>query len=145
VKPDRSGAAKELHDLLESRGVKIWFGEKDVVLGTLLLREIDRGPAKSRIGIVPGPLRLLRRLRAEGIADKEVSALLARDLLVPIVHKTTYKALREASPLLGSRSGLSTCRSADDRRRGQARGTVRHSVTTSALLIIRPLNILSSR
>ena len=32
----------------------------------------------------------------------------ARDLLVPIVHETTYEALREVSPLLGSRSGLST-------------------------------------
>jgi hypothetical protein len=31
-----------------------------------------------------------------------------RDLLVPIVHGTTYEALREVSPLLGSRSGLST-------------------------------------
>jgi hypothetical protein len=46
--------------------------------------------------------------RGEGIADKELSALLARDLLVPIVHGTTYEALREVSPLLGARSGLST-------------------------------------
>jgi hypothetical protein len=51
---------------------------------------------------------LLRRLPAEGIADKELSALLARDRLVPILHGTTYEALREVSPLLGSRSGLST-------------------------------------
>ena len=51
---------------------------------------------------------LLRRLPQEGIADKELSALLARDQLVPIVHNTTYEALREISPLLASRSGLST-------------------------------------
>jgi len=105
---DRSGAAKELHDLLESRGVSVWFSEKDVVLGTPLLREIDRGLAKSRVGIVLVTPALLRRLAGEGIADKELSALLARDLLVPIVHNTTYEALREVSPLLGSRSGLST-------------------------------------
>ena len=105
---DRAGAAKELHDLLESRGVKVWFSEKDVALGTPLLREIDRGLAKSRVGIVLVTPALLSRLRAEGIADKELSALLARDLLVPIVHNTTYEALREVSPLLGSRSGLST-------------------------------------
>lgn len=105
---DRAGAAKELHDQLESRGVKVWFSEKDVVLGTPLLREIDRGLAKSRVGIVLVTPALLSRLRAEGIADKELSALLARDLLVPIVHNTTYEALREVSPLLGSRSGLST-------------------------------------
>jgi len=105
---DRKEAAKELHDLLEARGVSVWFSEKDVLLGSPLLREIDRGLAKSRVGIVLVTPALLRRLQGEGIADKELSALLARDLLVPIVHNTTYEELREVSPLLGSRSGLST-------------------------------------
>lgn len=105
---DRKGAAKELHDLLESLSVSVWFSEKDVALGAPLLREIDKGLAKSRIGIVLVTPALLSRLRGEGIADKELSALLARELLVPIVHDTTYEALREVSPLLGSRSGLST-------------------------------------
>jgi len=105
---DRKGVAKELHDLLESRGVSVWFSEKDVLLGAPLLREIDKGLAKSRVGIVLVTPALLRRVAAEGIADKELSALLARDLLVPIVHDTTYEALRDVSPLLGSRSGLST-------------------------------------
>jgi hypothetical protein len=105
---DRKGAAKELHDLLEAKGVSVWFSEKDVLLGSSLLREIDKGLAKSRVGIVLVTPALLLRVAAEGIADKELSALLARDLLVPIVHDTTYEALREVSPLLGSRSGLST-------------------------------------
>ncbi|RDI58056.1 TIR domain-containing protein [Microvirga subterranea] len=105
---DRKGIAKELHDLLEARGVSVWFSEKDVALGTSLLREIDKGLAKSRVGVVLVTPALLRRVQGEGIADKELSALLARDLLVPIVHDTTYEALREVSPLLGSRSGLST-------------------------------------
>lgn len=97
-----------MHDLLESRGVSVWFSEKDVLLGSPLLREIDKGLAKSRVGIVLVTPALLDRLRGEGIADKELSVLLARDLLVPIVHDTTYEALRDVSPLLGSRSGLST-------------------------------------
>ena len=105
---DRGGAAKDLHDLLVSRGVSVWFSEKDVALGTSLLREIDKGLAKSRVGIVLVTPAFLRRVQGEGIAEKELSALLARDLLVPIVHNTTYDALREVSPLLGSRSGLST-------------------------------------
>src|SRR5882672_2664849 len=106
---DRGAAAKELHDLLESRGVSVWFSEKDVILGAPLLREIDKGLAKSRIGIVLVTPALLRRLQGEGsISDKELSALLHRDQLVPIVHETTYEALREVSPLLGSRSGLNT-------------------------------------
>jgi hypothetical protein len=105
---DRKGSAKELHDLLESRSVSVWFSEKDVLLGAPLLREIDKGLAKSRVGIVLVTPALLRRVATEGIADKELSALLARDLLVPIVHDTTYEDLRDVSPLLGSRSGLST-------------------------------------
>lgn len=105
---DRQGAAKELHDLLESRGVRVWFSEKDVGLGVPLLRAIDKGLAHSKVGIVLVTPALLRRLPQEGIADKELSALLAGERLVPVVHGTTYEALREVSPLLASRSGLST-------------------------------------
>ena len=105
---DRKGAAKELHDILESKGVTVWFSEKDVLLGSSLLREIDKGLAKSRVGIVLVTPSFLKRIKGEGIADKELSALLARDLLVPVVHNTTFEDLREVSPLLGSRSGLST-------------------------------------
>ncbi len=105
---DRKDAAKELHDMLVSKGVSVWFSEKDVLLGSSLLREIDKGLAKSRVGIVLVTPLFLKRIKGEGIADKELSALLARDLLVPIVHNTTFDDLREVSPLLGSRSGLST-------------------------------------
>lgn len=105
---DRKDAAKELHDILVSKGVSVWFSEKDVLLGSSLLREIDKGLVKSRIGIVLVTPLFLKRIKGEGIADKELSALLARDLLVPIVHNTTFDDLREVSPLLGSRSGLST-------------------------------------
>ncbi|GJL66450.1 MAG: hypothetical protein NPIRA05_14210 [Nitrospirales bacterium] len=51
---------------------------------------------------------LLKSLPAAGVADKELSVLLARDQLIPIVHKTTYEALREVSPMLASRNGLDT-------------------------------------
>ena len=105
---DRQGVAKELHDLLVSRGVRVWFSEKDVGLGVPLLRAIDKGLANSRLEIVLVTPALLQRLPKESIADKELSALLAGERLVPIVHNTTYEALREVSPLLASRSGLST-------------------------------------
>lgn len=105
---DRRGVAKELHDSLESEGISVWFSEKDVLLGTSLMREIDKGLAKSKIGIVLVTPNFLNRINNEGIADKELSALLARDLLIPIMHGTNFEALREISPLLGSRSGMST-------------------------------------
>ncbi len=105
---DRKDSAKKLHDLLESNNVSIWFSEKDVALGAPLLREIDKGLANSRVGIVLVTPSFLKRIQGEGVADKELSALLSRDLLVPVVHNTTFEDLRDVSPLLGSRSGLST-------------------------------------
>ena len=105
---DRQGVAKELCDLLVGRNVSVWFSENDIGLGEPFLRAIDKGLAKSRIGIVLVTPALLKRLPAAGVADKELSVLLARDQLVPIVHNTTYDALREVSPMLASRNGLDT-------------------------------------
>lgn len=106
---DRQGVAKELYDLLVARDVSVWFSENDIGLGEPFLRAIDKGLAKSRIGIVLVTPALLKRLPAPGaVADKELSVLLARDQLVPIVHNTTYEALRDVSPLLASRNGLDT-------------------------------------
>ncbi|HEY1978219.1 MAG TPA: toll/interleukin-1 receptor domain-containing protein [Candidatus Baltobacteraceae bacterium] len=107
---DRRGPAKELNDLLVSLEVSVWFSENDIGLGAPFLREIDKGLAKSRGGIVLVTPALIERLRAEvsSIADKELSALLEREQLVPVVHNTTYDALRDVSPLLASRHGLST-------------------------------------
>jgi len=105
---DRQGAAKELNDLLVGRGVSVWFSENDIALGEPFLRAIDRGLAKSRIGIVLVTPSLLKRLPSMGVADKELSVLLQRDQLVPVMHNTTYDALREVSPMLASRNGLDT-------------------------------------
>lgn len=105
---DRKGAAKELHDLLEAAGVKVWFSEKDLGLGVPMMRAIDKGLANSRIGLVLVTPAMLERLPKESVADKELSALLAGNQLIPIVHDTSYEALRNVSPLLASRTGLDT-------------------------------------
>ena len=105
---DRQGAAKELHDLLVSAGVKVWFSENDLGLGVPMMRAIDKGLANSRIGLVLVTPALLNGLPKAGVADKELSVLLMRNQLVPIMHNTTYDALRNVSPMLASRSGLDT-------------------------------------
>ena len=106
--PDRQGAAKELHDLLVSHDVKVWFSEKDLLPGVPMMRAIDKGLAKSRIGIVLVTPAFLDSLKAERIADKELSVLLAGQRLVPIVHNTTFEALNDVSPMLASRVGSNT-------------------------------------
>lgn len=105
---DRREAATELHDLLVAEGVSVWFSEKDIILGQPFLREIDRGLARSRTGLVLVTPSLLKRIDSRGVSDKELSELLARDLLIPVIHGTTYDEVRRVSPLLGSRNGLDT-------------------------------------
>lgn len=105
---DRKEAAKELNDLLVAAGVKVWFSEKDLVLGVPMMRAIDKGLANSKIGLVLVTPAMLERLPKESVADKELSALLAGNQLIPIMHNATYDELRNVSPLLASRSGLDT-------------------------------------
>jgi hypothetical protein len=65
-------------------------------------------PMNRQRGLCRSTPESLNRLPKETIADKELSALLAGNRLVPIVHGTTHAALREVSPLLASRTGLDT-------------------------------------
>ena len=104
---DRLGTAKELHDL-ESLHATVWFSEKDVGLGKSLIREIDKGLTRSRIGIVLVTPALLKSLDAEGIADKELSALLATDRVNPLPTARPSKPSEMSAPLPAARSGLST-------------------------------------
>jgi TIR domain len=105
---DRQGVAKKLSDLLVQTGVKVWFSEKDLPLGIPMMRAIDKGLANSKIGLVLVTPALLKRLPKESVSDKELSVLLNGNMLVPIVHETTYNDLRNVSPMLASRSGLDT-------------------------------------
>lgn len=79
-----------------------------------MMRAIDKGLANSRIGLVLVTPALLGRLPKESVADKELSTLLAGNRLIPIVHNTTYDALRNVSPMLASRTGLDTAENSMD-------------------------------
>lgn len=105
---DRQGAALELNSLLTDLEVTVWFSEMDVPLGTSLIRKIDKGLAGSRAGIVLVTPAMFTSLNNDGIAAQELSALLATDRVIPIVHGTTFDELRRVSPLLAARSGLDT-------------------------------------
>lgn len=105
---DRQGAALELSNYLTDLDVTVWFSEMHVPLGTSLIRKIDRGLASSRAGMVLVTPALFESLNSDGIASQELSALLATDRVIPIVHGTTFDALRLVSPLLAARSGLDT-------------------------------------
>lgn len=105
---DRKGAALQLNNMLKALDVTVWFSEMDVPLGTSLIRKIDKGLASSSAGIVLVTPAMFKSLNSDGIASQELSALLATDRVIPIVHETTFEELRKVSPLLAARSGLTT-------------------------------------
>src|SRR5437763_1017806 len=78
-------------------------------------------PARYMAGPRTGPTQLtaafLRRVQGGGVSENELSALLSRDLLIPVAHGVTYDEIRSISPLLGSRNGLSTGEDRLERRR----------------------------
>lgn len=107
--PDRKEDAKDLYDLLVGKDVSVWFSEVTLRPGTDMRVAIDRGLVSSRIGIVlVTPAMLEKLLTDRSIASNELSALLRRNLLIPVLHGVTFEDLDQVSPTLASRGGFST-------------------------------------
>jgi len=107
--PDRQADAKDVYDLLIDEDVSVWFSEVALRPGTDMRVAIDRGLVSSRIGIVlVTPAMLDKLLTDRSIASNELSALLRRNLLIPVMHGVTFEELDQVSPTLASRGGFST-------------------------------------
>lgn len=129
---DREEAAKDLYDELTGNGESVWFSETEVMLGQSLMREIDRGLAKSRIGIVLVTPALLASLAKGGVADKELSALLATDRVIPIAHGVSFEDTRNSETVwFGSRSTPRSC------SRRSSRSFSRASSSVLAVTVLR--------
>ena len=111
---DRQGSAAELYGHLKTNGATVWFSEEDLPLGSLMIREIDKGLRNSRIGIVLVTPALLKSIEKEGIAEKELAVLLNSKRVVPVTHGVTYEQLLDVSPMLASHAGLDTAESSLD-------------------------------
>lgn len=111
---DRQGSAAEFHSHLKSNGASVWFSEEDLPLGSLMIREIDKGLRNSRIGIVLVTPELIKSINAEGIAEKELAVLLASRRVIPVMHGVTFDELNNVSPMLASHAGLNTADSSLD-------------------------------
>lgn len=106
--PDRQADAKDLFELLQD-DVSVWFSEVSLRPGTDMRVAIERGLVSSRLGLVLVTPAMLEKLRVDrSVANAELSALLRRNLLVPVLHGVTFEELDQVSPLLASRGGFST-------------------------------------
>ncbi|MFW0797005.1 toll/interleukin-1 receptor domain-containing protein [Gordonia sp. CPCC 205515] len=105
---DRENSAKELYGHLKSNGASVWFSEEDLPLGSLMIREIDRGLRNSRVGIVLVTPALLASIEAAGVAEKELAVLLSTRRVIPVLHGVDFDELNDVSPMLASHAGLNT-------------------------------------
>lgn len=107
--PDRDAAAKDVYELLLGKDVSVWFSQVSLRPGTDMRVAIDRGLVGSRMGIVLVTPAMLDKLRTDrSIASNELSALLRRSLLVPVMHGVTFEELDQVTPTLASRGGFNT-------------------------------------
>jgi hypothetical protein len=107
--PDRKADAKDVHDLLVGEDVSVWFSEVSLRPGTDMRVAIEKGLVSSRMGIVLVTPAMLEKLNTDrSIANAELSALLRRGLLVPVMHGATFEELDQVSPMLASRGGFNT-------------------------------------
>jgi hypothetical protein len=107
--PDRQADAKDVYDLLVKEHVAVWFSEVSLRPGTDMRVAIEKGLVSSRMGIVLVTPAMLEKLRTDrSVANNELSALLRRNLLVPVMHGATFEDLDQVSPTLASRGGFST-------------------------------------
>jgi hypothetical protein len=107
--PDRQADAKDVYDLLVGNDVSVWFSEVSLRPGTDMRVAIEKGLVSSRMGIVLVTPAMLGKLSTDrSIANNELSALLRRNLLVPVMHGVKFEELDQVSPTLASRGGFST-------------------------------------
>lgn len=98
--------ARTLRYALEELGAKVWFDESCLELGENFVLAIDRGIARSRIGVI---LVTPTVITGRPWVEKEFSALLDdKEKVIPILHEVTWTELRKYSRLLHLRNGLST-------------------------------------
>lgn len=101
--PDKP-AARELRDALQECGLDVWFDETRLVLGESQSMQMDRGIARSRVGVVlVTPVFLGGRKWTE----RELGAMFSTDRrVIPVTHGVTFDEIAAYSPFLADRAGL---------------------------------------
>jgi hypothetical protein len=95
-----------LRDELVARGLDVWFDGAELQLGVSLMRQIDRGIAKARCGVV---LVTPALLAGRTWTEREIGALVSSGRrVIPVLDGVTYEELAGYSPILVDLVGLET-------------------------------------
>lgn len=106
---DKDGFVRGLAKALQDRGVRVWYDEFTLKVGDSIRREIDKGLADSRFGIVV----LSRHFFEKDWPQRELDALSSLEAsgntrILPIWHEISKDELVRHSPLLSDKLALNT-------------------------------------
>ena len=106
---DKDEFVRDFAETLRARGLKVWYDEDSVEWGFSLRREIERGLANSRFGVVV----LSKHFFAKPWPQAELDGLMAKEFngggrVLPIWHNISKDEVLAASPMLGDKLALNT-------------------------------------
>jgi hypothetical protein len=104
---DGAKIGDELHRHLESLGVSVWFDAIAITPGKSQALQMDKGLQKARVGIaLLTPAYLVGRFWTE----RELGALLHKEMLIPVLHGVSFDQVAEYSGILPDLAGFETSR-----------------------------------
>ena len=106
---DKESFVRQLATALQEGGASVWYDEFTLKVGDSLRREIDRGLANSRFGVVV----LSTSFFTKEWPQRELDGLFALDSqggnrILPIWHEITKDVVLRHSPMLADRVALNT-------------------------------------
>jgi len=106
---DKAAFVRPLADALRRLGLDVWYDDFSLSVGDSLSREIDRGIAGARFGIVVVSTAFI----GKKWPDHELRGLVNRDVeedfrILPVWHGVTKDAVRAFSPSLSDKMAIDT-------------------------------------
>ena len=106
---DKDTFVRGLADALQARGASVWYDELTLKVGDSLRREIDRGLANSRFGVVV----LSRHFFNKEWPQRELNGLLSLEgegaaRILPVWHEISKDEVAQFSPMLADIVALNT-------------------------------------
>lgn len=102
---DGGEVASALREALEELGVAVWFDEVAITPGRSQSLQMDSGLQKARSGIaLLTPAYLTGRFWTE----RELGALLGKNILIPVLHNATFDDVKNYSGILPDLAGFTT-------------------------------------
>lgn len=106
---DKDKLARPLFNALEKLGFKVWFDEKEIILGDSIRASIDNGLSNSKFGVVILSEAFFQKnwtqLELDGLFAIESSG---KKVILPIWLGLTFEQVLKKSPLIASKLALNS-------------------------------------